>query len=137
MQILCTGEPVPSDARWSIPCPGLPQKTLHLRRGFIGRRTLGKDVAKPLGGMTFEFWLDELNEPTDLGHHGGPLWCARRWHPNNPLNTIAETLIVGRQRAQGGKGSYTKAAAVLNGCGQLSLRTSLAVCACRVIGNAA
>ena len=56
--------------------------------------------------MTFEFWLGELNEPTDLGHHGGPLWCARRWHPNNPLNTMAETLIVGRQRAQGGKGSY-------------------------------
>ena len=106
VQIFCTGEPVPSDGRWIIQCPGLRQKTLHLRRGFTGRRTLGKDVAKPLGGMTFEFWLDELNDPTDLGNHGGPLWCARRWHPNHPLKTMAETLIVGRQRAQGGKGSY-------------------------------
>ena len=103
MQIICIGEPVPSDHRWSIRCPGLPQKTLHLRRGFTGRRTLGKEVAKPLGGLTFEFWIDELNEPTDLGHHGGPLWCARRWHPKTPLKTMVETLIVGRQRAQGGK----------------------------------
>jgi hypothetical protein len=107
VQIICIGEPVPSDHRWSIPCPGLPQKTLHLRRGFsTGRRTLGKEVAKPLRGLNFEFWIDSLNEPTDLGQHGGPLWCARRWHPNNPLKTMAETLIVGRQRGQGGKGSY-------------------------------
>ena len=106
MQIICIGEPVPSDHRWSIRCPGLPQKTLHLRRGFTGRRTLGKELAKPLGGLTFEFWIDQLNEPTDLGHHGGPLWCARRWHPKTPLKTMVETLIVGRQKAQGGKVSY-------------------------------
>ena len=62
-----------ADQRWS---PTVDGAQLHFREGFRARYTFGPRV-QVLGGLTFEWWLEELNAPAELAHHGGPLWVAR------------------------------------------------------------
>ena len=74
--LLAVGEPVPTDARWRIACPGSHGDTqLQVRLGMRGRRTFGPRAE--CAGRTFEWWVDTLDCPVSPSLHGGPLWLAR------------------------------------------------------------
>ena len=87
------------DNRWQL---DVGEKTLFLRSGFRGLRTVGMQARSVMRGRTFEFFVEPLDCPSELAVHGGPLWVAREWTGSS--NDICNRRIIGRER--GGDGRY-------------------------------
>eukprot|EP00326_Haptolina_ericina_P014451 CAMPEP_0181189228 /NCGR_PEP_ID=MMETSP1096-20121128/11551_1 /TAXON_ID=156174 ORGANISM="Chrysochromulina ericina, Strain CCMP281" /NCGR_SAMPLE_ID=MMETSP1096 /ASSEMBLY_ACC=CAM_ASM_000453 /LENGTH=600 /DNA_ID=CAMNT_0023278369 /DNA_START=479 /DNA_END=2279 /DNA_ORIENTATION=- len=97
--LLSVGEPVPTDARWRIACPGSHgEMQLQVRLGMRGRRTFGPRAE--CAGRTFEWWVDTLDCPVSPSLHGGPLWLAREL--TGDLRELGAPII-GRARSADGK----------------------------------
>jgi hypothetical protein len=99
--LLAVGEPVPTDGRWLIACPGSNGDTqLQIRLRMRGRRTFGPRSG--CAGRTFEWWVDTLNCPVSPSLHGGPLWLAREL--TGDLRELGAPII---GRARGADGNPT------------------------------
>ena len=96
--LMALGVPVLADARWVMPCPGGdPTRSLRLRMGLRGRRTLSARSHASVAGRTFEWWLEAIDARHEISEHGGPLWVAREVAGENALHRI-----VGRAPQSGG-----------------------------------
>jgi len=92
------GVPV-ADVRWQMDRPG-GGRSLHLRDGLRGRRSLCARRGSVLGGRVFEWWLEPINSRQDLAHHGAPLWVAREL--NGSISSLGQRIIGRFPSASGG-----------------------------------
>ena len=94
VHVLSLGEVVPDDTRWQMQCPRTQgAQMLTLRVGFHASRTVPRGA---LAGRTFDFWVERLDAPQELGLHGGPLWVGRELKTVGGLLSVG-TRVIGRR----------------------------------------
>ena len=111
VHIMALGQPVERDLRWIVDAPGSDGASmLRLRDGLRGRRTFKARAGSSMGGRTFEWWVERLEDRRDPTYHGGPLWVAREL--TGTMATLGER-IVGRALVASGGGQAGKSTAAL------------------------
>ena len=112
--------PAATDTRWAFPCPARGDdprnRLLRVRFGLRARITFGVGV-RGLGGRTFEWEVQKIDDELEFAHDGGPLWVG--WELTGTVQGLLKEPIIGRKLGKG-SGRHTgpsSPALILRGSG--------------------